>query len=228
MTQEILDCLLIKAQLLEYKASELLEIIQTEEDIEKYFATLLKVFQKDDFMLIDNSLLAKAREIVQERRFVYMKNPNICRYANELLSLLNTYQSMSLKETIPLKREWLVSEIMNHDLPVALYGISEVLECIKYDYYYMACLVENETNIEIHSSKVVATVSWLLNTYPEFFTEDIERLTFAKTMVEFCSTKGALGTKQSRKIAKRVLEKLNNLQETPEKYEVIVKQKIKK
>ncbi len=222
MTPEILDYCLTKARLIEFSTEEILETLQTEEDLECFCHSLANVIDSDDFLLAEESLLNKVRGIVREKRFVYPKNSSLTAYFNKFVEFYN-YASCQSEETIrELQGNWLEEEVLARNLPrISIgYTVNDLLQYVKYDYYYMAMLISDVGNIELRASRFLATVYWTLRLFPEFFEENPEAIDKAIAFTTFCQEKESGARRKTRKTAKVLLEELESMTENEVAYEL--------
>lgn len=221
MIQEILDYCLIKSQLLEFSKEEIMSQFDTATKYGAWIEVLYFLSMDDDFLISDDLVFKKARDIVREMRFEY-KEKNIGNLSNGLIEYFNVYDSLPEAVITELKAEWGAKEAKLHNLPSGEYKIEELLEYIKYDHYYISYLFSDTMEVRVNPSHVVSSISYLINKCPNIFEmlkkeEDSsveESFYKAISLIEFCTKIESTATRKTRKRAKNLLENMLAMDES--------------
>lgn len=169
MILEILDYCLIKSQLIEFSKEEIIEQFCDQESQEFWYSVLYNLSTNDDFLISDSSVFEKAREIIGSTRFSYPSD-KIKELANDFIHYFNIYLSTSKDTFISLRTDWGNREADLHGLPSGTYKTCELLEYIKYDYYYISYLFNpDESSIRINPKHAIASIFYLIHVFPDVF-----------------------------------------------------------
>jgi len=169
MILEILDYCLIKSQLIEFSKEKLIEQFIDQESQELWYSVLYNLSVDDDFLISDSSVFEKIRLIIESTRFSYPSD-KIKEIANEFIRYFNIYLSASRDTSISLRAEWGTREANLHGLPSGTYKTCELFEYIKYDYYYISYLFNNdEDHVQINPKHAIASIYYLIHIFPDVF-----------------------------------------------------------
>lgn len=227
MILEILDYCLIKSQLIEFSKEEIIEQFCSQESQELWYSALYNLTIDDLFLISDSSVFEKARRIIEDTRFSYSSD-KIKAIANEFIRYFNTYLSASKDTSTLLRAEWGQREANLHGLPSGTYKTCELLEYIKYDYYYISYLFNNdEDSVRINPKHAVASIYYLIRVFPDAFKdpsgnvlssdknqellENIDKENAyhkALLIVTFCSQIRSGANRKTRRQAKILLDQL--------------------
>lgn len=230
MILEILDCCLIKKQLIELNEEDILNIYATEHEIENMYNILYSIASSgDSFLISDFRIIKKIRYIIGKTRFEY-KNSQIKGMANSLIEYFNTYESLSKEKYYAILAQWGSEEATMHHLTKGVYYTKDVLDYIKFDYNYISYLFDNKESIDVIPTYAIASIYYLIEKFPEVFRnpagqhlcseKDQELLSNmdrelafykAQAIAKLCTIAQSRANSRTRRMAKNLVRKLETL-----------------
>lgn len=213
MTQEILDYCLTKAKLLALSTEEILESVKTKEQLECWCASVIDVIECDCFLMVDQSMLLKIRDVVSEKRFLYPDDPFFCHCFNEIIDFYNSSMNQDEDTVDDMTREWLQEEIIARQLPRNYmgYSVTGLLAFNYLDYGYLEMLLTDEEIVEFSAFPFLSTLNWVLSLFPEFFEENKEALDKARNLLAFCEDRKSGTERKLRKVAKLTQKRIDEM-----------------
>lgn len=213
MTQEILDYCLIKANLILLPTEQILESLKTKEQLENWCLAVISVIESDHLFMIDQKSLLKIKDVISKNRFLYPHDPLLCCCFNKIIDFCNVAMNQDQKTLYDMTSNWLQEEIIIRQLPriSSGYSVNDLLVFNQYDYCYLVMLLTGEKMTEFSAFPFLSTLNWVLNMFPEFFTENPEVLHRAHDLLTFCEDRKSGTEKKLRKVAKLVKKRIDKI-----------------
>lgn len=215
MTQEILDCLLIKSQFLLLTAEELLEKMDTEEKFEIYCDTICNVIEHDRFFYTSDILIKKLQEILDAKRFSQTHKPEVIHDINEIIDVINSYKNLNCDDKEINTLTWINQQAKIRKLPhykILKYSLESIYKIISDEVYYVDLLINKKENIQIYNPfYLLGAINFLISEYPLVFTDN-EILSYCYSLAFMFQDK--VFPKKHRlysKMAKDIVNSLENI-----------------
>lgn len=177
MTQEILDCLWIKALFIRLNQRRLLDSIESEKDIERLCNSIFSVLtlEGNSFFYTCNDFIEKLSMIVATKRFEGQHTKNLIDKFNMMIDVVNSYKQLSEDEKDMIIFTWSREEAEYHRLPyykLVGYDSLEIKDILLLDNYFAPLLFDDTCGKpECQFGDFLNTINLLISRYPYIFQE---------------------------------------------------------
>lgn len=217
MTQEILDCLLIKAQFILLTTEELLDKMKNEEYFEIYCNAICNIIEHDGFFYANGEVIKKLDDIINYKRFDCKHSSEIISDINEIIGVINCYKLLSDDDKKLNTEIWVKQQVDIRKLPyskVVQYSIESIYQILFNERYYANMIINKSAHISIYNPfYLLGTINMLINQYPAVFT-DGDILSYCYSLALALQSK--VFPKKYRlysKMAKEVVHSLDEIEE---------------
>lgn len=227
MTQEILDCLLIKAQFILLTTEELLDKMKTEEYFAIYCDVICNIMEHDGFFYVNGDIVKKLDDIVNYKRFDCKHSSEVVADINEMIGVINCYRSLSDDNKKFNTKTWIKQQIDIRKLPYrsSQYSIESIYKILVNEHYYADIIINKNTSARIANPfYLLGTINMLINQYPEVFT-DGDILSYCYSLALTLQDK--VFPKRYRLYSKMAKDVMHSLDEIEERLQLNVSQKCK-
>lgn len=220
-TQEIYDYLWIRNQLLVSSIEEINKNNEDPEEFKYYIDNLSKIVIDENIALISPHICKKIRDTISKYRFNDTTEPDVKAKINEIIGVMNSYDSMNELYKKKLVNDFFTKEMQDRDAPVIFKNVSSSFtDLAAEDYYTYIAMFDiydgrNGAKLEVDFTptmyQYLAFINLLLRRFPSVFNikgfADILIMNFEK----LDDLKEPTITKSNYKYLKRTIKVLVNI-----------------
>ena len=175
MTQEILDCLWIKALFIKSTEENILANIIDKKDLEKLGNSISKIIllENSNFFYIQDDFIRKLETIIRNKRFEGQHSQKLIGQFNEMVGAIQTYKNFSEKEKKTTISTWIQEEAEYRQLPyrkLKIYNTLDIQDMLLVDNYCMPFLLNDDNRkADCQPGDFLNAIYLLISKYPHIF-----------------------------------------------------------
>lgn len=226
MTQEILDCLLIKSKFIVMTKEEIVAQACNKNLSSEIFKTIQNIMTIDHFFFSSNEILEKLDYFILKRRFSEDHDKDTLMTINDIIHNINIFNGMSKHDQQTIRRDWLCDEVVLRELPITKYrnyDVSYIYELIANDYFYINSFINETNKIELYNPVCcLSSINLVCNKYSQLYQENPYLISICQYVTDIFKKPGFKGYLTYSKIARRAEYNLNTL-----KHEIEIPEEVK-
>lgn len=169
-TDEFIDCLCLKNQLVHAPLEKMLEEYQNYDSYEEFLLAMLVLRDSDSaFLLYNEEFSNKILRVLQIHRFDAI-NQDLKSTINDIIAYVNYMKSLSPNIKELLKQEY---RVYHEDVREIVFADDECfLYSLAYDAIVLSSLQDSSLDMITEDDMFLASVNYLMEVYPELLRDD--------------------------------------------------------